>query len=233
MRKLTIIAAAALALAVFPLGAVAAPPGPPTAKPSVHWFAGAVTAASDSSLGVDVLWTGKNDGSLNGQSVSVALDSSTQIVYGKGHTSIQPGDLVTILAKETDGTLATLTAKRVHVRCNCHWVGGTIGAIGSSSITVQVKRTGPYDTVLKGNAVTIQVNGSTTYIKGRDKTQISFSDLKVGDGVGVVFAADGFFQAPGFDWTKATFTAARVHLWGQKQVPPASSDAGAAASTTP
>jgi hypothetical protein len=46
---------------------------------------------------------------------------------------------------------------------------------------------------------------------------------------GVVFAADGFFRAPGFDPTKATFTAKRVHVWGPRQMPLASADASAAA----
>ena len=61
--------------------------------------------------------------------------------------------------------------------------------------------------------MTLQVNGATVYLKGKDKTPIAFSDLKVGDRVGVVFAADGFFKAPGFDPSKATFTAKRVHDW--------------------
>ena len=81
--------------------------------------------------------------------------------------------------------------------------------------------------------MTLQVNGATVYLKGRNKTPIAFSDLKVGDRVGVVFAADGFFKAPGFDPSKATFTAKRVHDWQRQQVPPPSSDAGAAAGTTP
>ena len=96
-----------------------------------------------------------------------------------------------------------------------------------------VARTGPYDTVLKGRNVTINVNGSTAYLKAKDKTQIAFSDLQVGAGVGVVFGANGFFKAPGFDPEQAAFTAKRVHEWMKRQVPPPSSDAGSAAGTTP
>ena len=229
MRKFTVIAAAALAFAMVPLAAQA----DTTPRAHTHWFAGSVTAASSSSVTLNVLWTGKQDGQLNGQSVSVALDANTQIVYGKDKSSIAPGDLVGIRATATDKTLASLTATKIHVFCNCHWIGGTISAIGSSSLSIQVARTGPYDTVLKDKNVTVQVDGSTTYIKGKDKTQISLSDLKVGDGVGVVFSASGFFKDPNFDPSSAMFTAKRVHLWAKKQVPPPSSDSSAAAGTNP
>ncbi len=242
MRKFTLIAAAAIVFAILPLAAVAAPPGGGTvsanAKPHTHWLAGSVSAVGSDSLTVGVLWTGKHDGQLNGQSVTLAVDASTEIVSGKDKTpvtlsSIKPGDLVGVLASSADKTLSSLTATRIHVYCNCHWVGGTISAIGSDSISVQVARTGPYDTVLNGKPVTLQVNGSTTYIRGKAKTEIGFSDLKVGDGVGVIFAASGFFRAPGFDPSTATFTAKRVHLWEKKNVPPATTDSNAAAGTTP
>lgn len=242
MRKFTLIAAAAIVFAILPLAAVAAPPGggsgSSNAKPHTHWLAGSVSAVGADSLTVGVLWTGKHDGQLNGQSVTIAVDASTEIVSGKDKTpvtlaSIKPGDLVGLLASSADKTLTSLTATRIHVYCNCHWIGGTISAIGTSSISVQVARTGPYDTVLNGKAVTLQVNGSTTYIRGRAKTEIGFSNLKVGDGVGVIFAASGFFKAPGFDPSTATFTAKRVHLWEKKDVPPATTDSSAAAGTKP
>ena len=242
MRKFTLIAATAIVFALLPLGAVAAPPGDAggaaNAKPHTHWLAGSVSAVGADSLTVGVLWTGKHDDQLNGQSVTLAVDTTTEIVSGKDKTpvslsSIKPGDLVGVQASSTDKTLTTLTAKRIHVYCNCHWIGGTISAIGSSSFSVQVARTGPYDTVLNGKPVTLQVNSSTTYIRGKAKSDIGFSDLKVGDGVGVIFAASGFFRAPGFDPSTATFTAKRVHLWEKKTVPPASTDSGAAAGTKP
>ena len=242
MRKFTLIAATAIVFALLPLGAVAAPPGDAggaaNAKPHTHWLAGSVSAVGADSLTVGVLWTGKHDDQLNGQSVTLTVDTTTEIVSGKDKTpvslsSIKPGDLVGVQASSTDKTLTTLTAKRIHVYCNCHWIGGTISAIGSSSFSVQVARTGPYDTVLNGKPVTLQVNSSTTYIRGKAKSDISFSDLKVGDGVGVIFAASGFFRAPGFDPSTATFTAKRVHLWEKKAVPPASTDSGAAAGTKP
>jgi hypothetical protein len=236
-RRIMIMAAAALAVAMLPLAAQAdtgTGTTPPAKKPHVHWFAGQVTAASSSSVSVNVLWTGKHDGQLNGQTVTVALDANTEIVYGKGKSSISPGDLVGIRATaDDDKTLASLTATKIHVFCNCHWIGGTISAIGSSTLSIQVARTGPYDTVLKDQDVTVQLDSSTEYIKGKDKTEISLSDLKVGDGVGVVFSANGFFKDPNFDPSSATFTAKRVHLWARKQVPPPASDASAAAGTNP
>ncbi len=237
MRKYTVIAAAALVFAILPLGAVAAPRDKAPAKPHSHWFAGSVSAVGSSSLSVDVLWTGPKDGQLNGTNVTVSVGSGTQIVSGKDKTavplsSIQPGDLVGLRATSADATLASLTATHIRVWCNCHWIGGTISSIGSSSINVQVARTGPYDTVLKNTNVTIQVNSSTIYLKGKTKTPISLADLKVGDGVGVVFGANGFFKAPGFDPEKATFTASKVHEWQKRQVPPPSSDAGSTAGTT-
>ena len=240
MRKYTVIAAAALVFAVLPLGAVAAPPGGSgshtPAKAHAHWFAGSVSSVGSDSLSLTVLWTGPKDGQLNGQSVTVAVNGETQIVSGKAKSavplsSIQAGDLVSLRATAADKTLASLTATHIRVWCNCHWIGGTIGSIGGSSITVHVVRTGPYDTVLKDHDTTIQVNGSTTYLRGKSKTPISFSDLKVGDGVGVIFGANGFFKAPGFNPETATFTASKVHAWQKKQVPPASSDTGAAGTT--
>ena len=238
MRKYTVIAAAAFVFAILPLGAVAATPSQAPAKAHSHWFAGSVSSVGSDSLSLDVLWTGPKDGQLNGTSVTVAVDGNTQIVSGKTKSavplsSIQPGDLVGLRATSADSTLASMTATHVRVWCNCHWVGGTIASVGSSSISVQVDRTGPYDTVLKGTSVTIQVNGSTGYIQGKDKTPITLADLKVGAGVGVVFGANGFFKAPGFNPETATFTASKVHEWQKRQVPPPSSDAGAAAGTTP
>ena len=240
MRKFGLIAAAAIVIAMLPLSAAAATRSPSdsphVAKVHTHWFAGSVTAVGSDSLSLDVLWTGPKDGQLNGQTVTVAVTSSTQIVGGKDSTpeqlsDIVPGDLVGLQVTSTDSTLATLTAVKIRIRCNCHWVGGTISALGGSSINVQVARTGPYDTVLKDHDVTIQVNGSTTYIQGKPKTPITYSDLKVGDRVGIIFGASGFFKAPGFDPETATFTAKQVHDWQHAQVPPPSSDPGAATTT--
>jgi len=243
MRKFILIAAAAVVCAMLPLGAVAAPPSggsgsTPNAKPHSVWLAGSVSAVGSSSLTVNVLWTGTHDDQLKGQTVTLAVDGSTEIVSGKDKTPIQlsdikGGDLVGLRATATDKTLAALTATKIHVYCNCHWIGGTISAVGSSSISVQVARTGPYDTVLKDKNVTVQVNGSTAYILGKDKKDISLSDLKVGDGVGVVFAASGFFKDPSFDPETATFTAKQVHVWRKRQVPPPSSDSSSSAATTP
>lgn len=237
MGKLPIIAATAIVFALLPLSAVAAPPGgsgsPTTSKAHTHWLAGSVAAVSGDSLTVGVLWTGKHDDQLNGQTVTIAVDASTEIVSGKDKTpvtlsTIKPGDLIGVIASSQHANLTTLTAKRIHVYCNCHWIGGTISALSSSSIRVEVARTGPYDTVLAGKAVTLQVNSDTTVVRGKDKTATSLTNLKVGDGVGVIFAASGFFKAPGFDSSTATFTAKRVHAWAKKDIPAPGSDTGAA-----
>ncbi len=200
-----------------------------------HWFAGSVSSVGDSSITVGVLWTGPNDGYLNGQTVTVAVPSNTRISQGPRHqaialASIQPGDLVSLRARGADAS--SLTATKIHVFCNCHWVGGTVSSVGASSFQVSVKRTGPYDGVLANTTITLQVGSQTVYLAGPHHRRIAFSDLKVGEGVGVVFSADGFFKAPGFDPAKATFTAKRVHVWGNRQVPPASTDSSSAAQIT-
>lgn len=203
-----------------------------TTLPHAQWFAGSVSSVGSGSLTVGVLWTGKGDSALNGTTVTVSIDSSTTITSGPDDTTaslsdIQVGDLVGVDATGTSAT--TLTATKIHVACNCHWIGGTISSIGTSSIAVQVKATGPYDTVLANQLVTVNVNSNTTYIQGSAKTAIKLTDLKVGDGVGVVFGASGFFKSPSFDPTTATFTAKQVHDWPPKQVPAASTDTSKAA----
>ena len=238
MRRLIAILAVGVFLSVAGIAAADTTPATTTTTPGTtaptkpgHWFAGTVTAVGSNSLTVGVLWTGPNDGSLNGQSVTVSVTDNTKI--NKGHqgpialAAIQVGDLVAIRA---DGTApSSLTARRIHDFCNCHWIGGTVASVGTNSFTVNVTRTGPYDTVLDNTTVTLQTNSLTVYLQGRRGHRIGFGDLKTGEGVGVVFAADGFFKAPGFDPTKATFTAKRVHVWGPRQAPAASTDASAAA----
>jgi hypothetical protein len=235
MRKLILVLSAAVLAAAVALPALADSTAPTAAAPAtghVHWFAGSVGAVGSSTLTVGVLWTGPHDSSLNGQSVTVNVGSGTDITSGPKRTpiqlsDIQPNDLVGVRVTGTDPS--SLTATKIHVYCNCHWVGGTVSSIGSSSFVVQVAKTGPYDTVLNGQAVTMNVTGATTFLKGKDKTSIQFSDLKAGDGVGVIFGASGFFKAPGFDPSTATFTAKQVHVWGHRAVPAAASDPGAAA----
>jgi Domain of unknown function (DUF5666) len=245
MRKLIPLFFAVAVVAAFALPALAAGPAATatsaanlTPRSHSHWFAGSVGSVGGSSLTVGVLWTRQHDDSLNGQVTTVAVNSDTQITSGKDRTPIslsdlQPGELVAVVASGGGSSdLTSLTATKIHVYCNCHWVGGTISAIGTSSITVQVKRTGPYDTVLSGQAVPINIDSGTVFIAGKNKQAISLSDLKVGAGVGVVFSADGFFKAPGFDPSKANFTAKRVHLWGHRMVPLASTDASASAAVS-
>lgn len=184
MKTRTIAAVAALAFAA-PLSAQAGT----TPNAGTHWFAGAVTAAGSGSVSVDVLWTGKHDTQLNGTNVTVAIGSSTQIHYGKGRSSIAPGDLVGVV--DANGT-----AKRINVRCNCHFAAGTVASTSAGSFTVQVGRSGPYDTVLKGNTVTFQLGGAAA--------------PTVGQKVAVRFSATGFFKDPSFDWQTATFTVEKI-----------------------
>jgi hypothetical protein len=234
MRKLIAIFAVGVFLSVAGLAsAEGAPPAAPE-QAAAHWFAGTVMGVGQSSVTVGVLWTGPHDGYLNGQTVNVGVATQTRINQGPHHraialASIGTGDLVAVRAT---GDASSPTARRIHVFCNCHWVGGTVSSVGATSFSVQVKRTGPYDTVLDSTTVTLQANQYTVYLRGHRRARIGLADLKPGDGVGVVFAADGFFRAPGFDPTKATFTAERVHVWAQRQVPPASSDAGDSASVS-
>jgi hypothetical protein len=250
MRKLTFLFAVGILFAAASLPAFAdGTPVSPNASPGasgqkvrqhLHWFAGTATAVGASSVTVGVLWTGPNDGSLNGQSVNVAVASNTRINGPHHHpialASIQVGDLVAVRA--AGDTTSGFTAAKIRVFCNCHWVGGTIAAVtpgatpGTGSIAVAVARTGPYDTVLDHTLITIQVSPTTVYLRGPHRARLGFSDLKIGDGVGVVFSADGFFKAPGFNPSTATFTAARVHVWGKRQVPAPSSDASSAAGTS-
>jgi hypothetical protein len=188
-KSFTVGIAALLAVVALPLTAVAAT-GP--GAQHAHWFAGSVGSASSSSVSVNVLWTGKHDKELDGKTVSVAIDSSTQIHYGKGKSSIDPGDLVGVIATGTG--VSSFTAQRINVRCNCHFAAGTVDAVSASTLRVNVTRSGPYDTVLKGNDVTFQIGSAT------------LPSLSAGDKVAVVFSSTGFFKDPSFNWQTATFT---------------------------
>jgi len=233
MRRLIAIFAAGVFLSIAGLASAdSTPPAAPDHARAAHWFAGTVTAVGPSSLTVGVLWTGPNDASLNGDTVTVGVETQTRINQGRHHrpialASISTGDLVAVRA--TGDPTTSLTARRIHVFCNCHWIGGTVNQVGTTSFSVDVKRTGPYDTVLDNHTVTLQANQYTVYLRGRHRGRIGLSDLKPGVGVGVVFAADGFFRAPGFDPTKATFTAKRVHAWGLRETPQASTDVSVSA----
>ena len=232
MRRLIAIFAVGAFLSVAGLASAdGTPPAPPANPTAVQWFAGTVLAVGPSSITVGVLWTGPNAGYLNGQTVTVNAVTRTRISQGKHHrpialASVQTNTLVGVRAV---GDPATLTARRIHVFCNCHWVGGTVNAVGPTSFSVDVKRTGPYDTVLTNTTVTLQTNQFTVYLRGRHRARIGLGDLQSGEGVGVVFAANGFFKAPGFNPTTATFTAKRAHAWAHRQVPPPATDAGSSA----
>jgi trimeric autotransporter adhesin len=205
-------------------------------KPHLAWFAGQVSGVGSSTLTIGVLWTGPRDGALNGQTLTVNVASSTRVNQGPhgqpiALAQIQTGDLVAMQAAGESPT--TLTAVRIHVFCNCHWISGTISGITSGALNVQVGNTGPYDSVLKGHQITLQVNANTVYMRGPHRRRIAFSDLKAGQHVGVIFAANGFFRAPSFNPATATFTAKRIHVWGHDPVPANSSTDDGGATTTP
>jgi energy-converting hydrogenase Eha subunit A len=97
MRTLIALLAAALIAAVVTAAALA--DGPPTTPktPKAHagqkFFAGEVIAVGSGSLTVKVDKTGKKDTDLNGQTLTVSVDSSTQITLGKDKTQAQLSDL--------------------------------------------------------------------------------------------------------------------------------------------
>ena len=130
MRRLIAIFAAGVFLSIAGLAsAEGAPPAARDHAAAAHWFAGTVTAVGPSSLTVGVLWTGPNDGSLNGDTVTVGVETRTRINQGPHHrpialASIGTGDLVAVRA--TGDATTSLTARRIHVFCNCHWIGGTV-----------------------------------------------------------------------------------------------------------
>ena len=241
MRKLILLGSVTAAFFAFAGFATAASPNGSNANPNanghhLHWFAGSVSSVGDSTITVGVLWTGPNDGYLNGQTVTLNVASNARISQGPHRkpialAAIQTNDLVAIRAQGDNGS-TSLTAYMIHDRCNCHWIGGMIGTVGPTSFTVNVTKTGPYDTVLDNTTVTLQVNDLTVYLRGPHRARIGLGDLQTGEGVGVVFGANGFFKAPGFDPTTAVFTAKRVHVWGRGAVPLPSSDAGASASVS-
>jgi len=202
-----IVIAAVLAL---PFAAFA--DNPPAPHAHGLFLAGSVVSAGSGQVTVDVSLTGKNDQQLDGKQVVVAITADTKIDYGKGQSSIDPGDLVGVHATAADASLTTLTARRIHVACNCHWAAGKLTAISPGLIRVDVAKTGPFDKVLNGNEVKFDIDSSTKFVEGKDKQTITIADLSIGDTVGVVFSASGFFRDPNFNWQDATFTAKLVHL---------------------
>ena len=129
MRKTFLFLVVAAATAAVALPALAASPTTtttgttttqsttPPVKDHSHWFAGAVSSVASSTLTIGVLWTGPHDSSLNGTTVTVSVDSNTEITYGKDKTPIQlsslkNGDLVGVAATGSD--LSSLTAKKIH-----------------------------------------------------------------------------------------------------------------------
>ena len=127
----------------------------------------------------------------------MAVPSNTRI-NGPHHgpialAQIQAGELVSVLA--SGDSSSSLTAARIHVYCNCHWVGGTIASrIG------QLQHPGwPHGAVRhrpQGAERDDPREQRTPCISGGPVGRIAFSDLQVGQGAGVVFSADGSSGRP-------------------------------------
>jgi hypothetical protein len=207
MRKLIALLAAALIAAVATTAALA------DGHSGQRYFAGEVLAVGSGSLTVKVDKTGKKDTNLNGQTLTVAVDSSTQITLGadKNKTTAQLSDLevgyragVYATPSATDPT--SFTAVRIAGHYGYHWFAGSVVSVGSDSIVVQVKRTGPHDTQLNGQTLTVPVSSATQYFRGKAKTTIGLGDIASGDKVGIET------QSPNGDLTRG-MTAVHVHDW--------------------
>lgn len=182
----------------------------------VHAFGGAVTAVGSGSLTIEVDRTGKHDTELMGQTITVSVPDGTPITLGEDKTPIKLSDVQVgwrAGVAATQDSSGAWTATRVHVCRGDHWFAGELTAVGSASITVAVRRTGPHDTQLKGQTVNVPVDASTQYVLGKDKTPITLGDLKVGDHVGVLV------HAPGGDLSQG-MTAVRVHDWRKAEAQP-------------
>ncbi len=203
MRKLIALLAVALVATIATTAALA------DGHKGQRYFAGEVLAVASGTLTVKVDKTGKKDTGLNGQTVTVAVSSSTQITLGKDTTAARLSDLetgyragVTATASATDPT--SLTAVKIAGHYGYHWFSGSVVSVSSDSIVVLVKKTGPHDTQLNGQTLTVPVSSSTQYVQGKSKTAITLADIKPGDGVGVET------QSPNGDLSRG-MTAVHVH----------------------
>ena len=203
MRKLIALLVVALVAAIATTAALA------DGHAGQRYFAGEVIAVGSGTVTVKVDKTGKKDTALNGQTLTVAVSSSTRITLGKDKTAAQLSDLevgyragVTATASAADPT--SFTAVRIAGHYGYHWFAGSVVSVGSDSIVVLVKKTGPHDTQLNDQTLTVPVSSSTQYVQGKSKTPITLADVKPGDGVGIET------QSPNGDLSRG-MTAVHVH----------------------
>jgi hypothetical protein len=208
MRKLIALLVVALIAAVATTAALA------DGNAGHRYFAGEVLAVGTGTITVKVDKTGKKDTGLNGQTLVVAVSSSTQITLGTDRTAAQLSDLeagyragVTATASATDPT--SFTAVKIAGHYGYHWFAGSVVSVNSDSIIVLVKKTGPHDTQLNGQTLTVPVSSSTQYVRGKSKTPITLADIKPGDRVGIET------QSPNGDLSRG-MTAVHVHDRQQK-----------------
>ncbi len=172
-------------------------------------FGGEVTAVGADSLTISVDRTGRRATELQGRTITVSVPEGTPITLGSDKTPITLGQIEVGsragVGATQDQASGVWTAARVHVGRGNHWFAGKVTAVGSSSITVAVGRTGAHDRQLHGTTVTVPVDGSTRFLLGKAKTPIALGDVKVGDRVGVLV------HSPGGDLAKG-MTAVRVHV---------------------
>jgi len=198
VRKLLTIAVSLFAVtaacaAVASAGVTARAPG--------RSFAGAVTAVGPGSLTIAVDRTGKRATELLGRTVTVSVPAGTPVRIGKhakpiALADVQVGWRARIAA--TQDAAGGWTARRVHVGRGNHWFAGKLTAVGSGSITVDVKRTGRHDRQLKGRTLVVPVDSSTHYLLAKQKSAISLGDLVVGSRVRVVVHSPGGRLSEGF-----------------------------------
>lgn len=184
-----------------------------------RWLGGTVAAVGPTSVSIAVKKAGKADRSLVGQTVTVAVTGTTQFT-GKGAkqlSDVQTDDTVAVSA--TGDATQGLTAVRLRdvTGTHLHWIAGSVTAVSSSSITVSVKRTGPYDTPLANQTATFAVDSSTVVIRNREGSNASIGDVQTGMTVGVLFSARGRNFTSGL-------TATRIHIWEKTAVSQVQSD---------
>ena len=134
-------------------------------------FAGSVTTIGSASLGVEA----------SGKTISLAVDQNTKIM--RDGKAIQLSDLlvgehvtVTAVAIANQYTAETIRGADHDIA-----VAGSIVAVGSSSLTVEVDRTGRNDGGLGGTRLTVAVDANTQITLNGQPAQLS--QLAAGDRV--------------------------------------------------
>jgi len=142
-------------------------------------FGGSLTAIGSSSLTVEVDRTGRNDGGLGGRTITLAVDQNTKIM--RDGKPIQLSELVVgeHVGVTAEAVADQFTAKSVKAGDHDVSFAGTITAVGSSSLTVEVDRTGSNSGGLGGRTLTVAVDSTTQITLNGQPAQLS--QLAAGD----------------------------------------------------